>query len=104
MPSRPPHNQKYHFFINTHYHSQFLLFYSNEATHDILKQALTACTCMEHRGASSADNISGDGAGIVHIMILRQTLYKCMLHTSFAHMSINTYKNIYKQNCHRSMM
>ena len=36
---------------------------SNDASHDILKQALVACTCMEHRGASSADNISGDGAG-----------------------------------------
>jgi glutamate synthase domain-containing protein 1 len=27
---------------------------------------------MEHRGASSADNISGDGAGIDRIMILCQ--------------------------------
>jgi hypothetical protein len=55
------------------YSQLFIIFiiYSNEPTHDILKQALTACTCMEHRGASSADNISGDGAGIVHIMILR---------------------------------
>merc|ERR1711871_1523737 len=24
-----------------------------------------ACTCMEHRGATSADNISGDGAGVM---------------------------------------
>ena len=36
---------------------------SNEASHDIIQQALVACTCMEHRGASSADNVSGDGAG-----------------------------------------
>lgn len=43
---------------------QPLRFDSNDATHDILKQALDACTCMEHRGASSADNVSGDGAGM----------------------------------------
>jgi glutamate synthase (ferredoxin) len=30
-----------------------------------VKQALDACTCMEHRGATSADNISGDGAGVM---------------------------------------
>lgn len=28
-------------------------------------QAVTALTCMEHRGACSADQISGDGAGIM---------------------------------------
>lgn len=28
-------------------------------------QAVTALGCMEHRGACSADNISGDGAGIM---------------------------------------
>jgi glutamate synthase (ferredoxin) len=37
----------------------------NEASHDVVKQALDACSCMEHRGASSADNISGDGAGVM---------------------------------------
>lgn len=35
------------------------------SSHSIVKQALDACSCMEHRGASSADNISGDGAGIL---------------------------------------
>lgn len=28
-------------------------------------QALTALGCMEHRGACSADDVSGDGAGIM---------------------------------------
>lgn len=28
-------------------------------------QAVTALGCMEHRGACSADTISGDGAGIL---------------------------------------
>lgn len=31
----------------------------------LLPQALTALGCMEHRGACSADDISGDGAGIM---------------------------------------
>lgn len=29
------------------------------------RQALTALGCMEHRGACSADDVSGDGAGIM---------------------------------------
>ena len=37
----------------------------NIASHNILQQALSACSCMEHRGATSADNISGDGAGVM---------------------------------------
>ena len=28
-------------------------------------QAITALGCMEHRGACSADDVSGDGAGIM---------------------------------------
>jgi glutamate synthase (ferredoxin) len=36
---------------------------SNKPSHGTMKQAIQALTCMEHRGASSADNISGDGAG-----------------------------------------
>ena len=28
-------------------------------------QGLTALACMEHRGACSADTVSGDGAGIM---------------------------------------
>ena len=42
----------------------FIASLNQKASHSIVKQALDACTCMEHRGASSADNISGDGAGI----------------------------------------
>ncbi|DBA68490.1 TPA: Ferredoxin-dependent glutamate synthase 1, chloroplastic/mitochondrial [Trebouxia sp. C0005] len=37
----------------------------HERMHKILSQAVTALTCMEHRGACSADQISGDGAGIM---------------------------------------
>ncbi|KAK9827155.1 hypothetical protein WJX74_008527 [Apatococcus lobatus] len=33
--------------------------------HDILAKGLTALACMEHRGACSADSVSGDGAGIM---------------------------------------
>jgi glutamate synthase (ferredoxin) len=37
----------------------------NEATHTVLSQALTALGCMEHRGACSADDVSGDGSGVM---------------------------------------
>lgn len=37
----------------------------NEHQHRIVEQALTALGCMEHRGACSADDISGDGAGVM---------------------------------------
>jgi len=43
----------------------FIASLNNEPRHDIIQQALAACTCMEHRGGSSADNVSGDGAGIM---------------------------------------
>ncbi|MDS3861849.1 glutamate synthase large subunit [Thermosynechococcaceae cyanobacterium BACA0444] len=35
------------------------------ASHSILEQALTGLTCLEHRGACSADQDSGDGAGVM---------------------------------------
>lgn len=35
------------------------------ASHDLVKKALSALTCLEHRGACSADQDSGDGAGIM---------------------------------------
>ena len=41
----------------------FIARLNNKPCHDIVRQALAALTCMEHRGASSADNVSGDGAG-----------------------------------------
>uniref|UniRef100_A0A7S2WL87 glutamate synthase (ferredoxin) n=1 Tax=Eucampia antarctica TaxID=49252 RepID=A0A7S2WL87_9STRA len=34
-------------------------------THKVLKEGLTALGCMEHRGACSADGVSGDGAGVM---------------------------------------
>nr|YP_009297017.1 ferredoxin-dependent glutamate synthase [Ceramium japonicum]AOM66360.1 ferredoxin-dependent glutamate synthase [Ceramium japonicum] len=34
------------------------------ASNQIVLSALNALTCMEHRGGCSADNISGDGAGV----------------------------------------
>ena len=35
------------------------------ASHDLVTKALTAVTCMEHRGGCSADQESGDGAGLM---------------------------------------
>jgi glutamate synthase (ferredoxin) len=43
----------------------FIASLSNKPSHNIIQQALTACACMEHRGATSADNVSGDGAGVL---------------------------------------
>ena len=43
----------------------FIASLKNEATHTVLSQALTALGCMEHRGACSADNVSGDGSGVM---------------------------------------
>uniref|UniRef100_A0A7I4EHL8 glutamate synthase (ferredoxin) n=1 Tax=Physcomitrium patens TaxID=3218 RepID=A0A7I4EHL8_PHYPA len=37
----------------------------NEASHKIVKDALTSLGCMEHRGGCGADNDSGDGAGVM---------------------------------------
>ena len=42
----------------------FIASLNQKSSHDILRQALNALGCMEHRGATSADNISGDGAGV----------------------------------------
>ena len=36
-----------------------------ERSHKVVQQALTALTCMEHRGGCSADDDSGDGAGLL---------------------------------------
>lgn len=35
------------------------------ASHSIVSQALTSLGCMEHRGACSADDVSGDGSGVM---------------------------------------
>lgn len=37
----------------------------NKASHQIIKDALTALGCMEHRGGCGADNDSGDGSGLM---------------------------------------
>lgn len=38
---------------------------TGEASHEIIAKALPALTCMEHRGGCSADQDSGDGAGLM---------------------------------------
>ncbi|MFM6013363.1 MAG: glutamate synthase central domain-containing protein, partial [Dolichospermum sp.] len=43
----------------------FITHRQNIASHEILNKALNALTCLEHRGGCSADQDSGDGAGIL---------------------------------------
>ncbi|GIL70387.1 hypothetical protein Vretimale_3573 [Volvox reticuliferus] len=43
----------------------FIASLKNIKSHSIIQQALQALGCMEHRGACSADNDSGDGAGLM---------------------------------------
>jgi len=43
----------------------FIASLEGKRTHKTVSDALRACGCMEHRGACSADNDSGDGAGIM---------------------------------------
>lgn len=42
----------------------FLAQLKKKASHNLIVQALQCLTCMEHRGACSADRDTGDGAGI----------------------------------------
>nr|YP_009402790.1 glutamate synthase [Compsopogon caeruleus]ARX96139.1 glutamate synthase [Compsopogon caeruleus] len=42
----------------------FIANIDNHKSHKLIMQALEALSCMEHRGACSADKDSGDGAGI----------------------------------------
>ena len=42
----------------------FLAHVNQSSSHYLVEQALGALKCMEHRGACSADGVSGDGAGI----------------------------------------
>ena len=37
----------------------------NQASHELVARALSALTCLEHRGGCSADQDSGDGAGLM---------------------------------------
>ncbi|KAK1295204.1 hypothetical protein QJS10_CPA16g01043 [Acorus calamus] len=43
----------------------FIANLKNQPSHKIIEDALTALGCMEHRGGCSADNDSGDGAGVM---------------------------------------
>ena len=43
----------------------FIADQQGRASHDLVAKALVALTCMEHRGGCSADQDSGDGAGIM---------------------------------------
>ncbi|KAL3637165.1 Ferredoxin-dependent glutamate synthase [Castilleja foliolosa] len=43
----------------------FIANLDNKASYGIVKDALTALSCMEHRGGCGADNDSGDGSGVM---------------------------------------
>ncbi|KAL3341558.1 hypothetical protein AABB24_025884 [Solanum stoloniferum] len=43
----------------------FIANLDNKASHGIVKDALVALGCMEHRGGCGADNDSGDGSGLM---------------------------------------
>ncbi|HEY9649093.1 MAG TPA: glutamate synthase large subunit, partial [Coleofasciculaceae cyanobacterium] len=43
----------------------FIASQQNIASHELIEQALAALTCLEHRGGCSADQDSGDGAGLM---------------------------------------
>jgi glutamate synthase (ferredoxin) len=43
----------------------FIASQRREASHLLVEQALSALTCLEHRGGCSADKDSGDGAGLM---------------------------------------
>ena len=43
----------------------FIASIDGKRNHDIIDKAIRGLSCMEHRGACSADNDSGDGAGVM---------------------------------------
>ncbi len=43
----------------------FIASVAGTATHELIEQALSALGCLEHRGGCSADQDSGDGAGLM---------------------------------------
>ncbi|KHN14899.1 Ferredoxin-dependent glutamate synthase 1, chloroplastic, partial [Glycine soja] len=43
----------------------FIANLENKESHEIVKDALNALSCMEHRGGCGADNDSGDGSGLM---------------------------------------
>lgn len=46
----------------------FIANLDNKASHQIIKDALTSLSCMEHRGGCGADNDSGDGSGMMSLI------------------------------------
>ncbi|XP_031396652.1 ferredoxin-dependent glutamate synthase, chloroplastic [Punica granatum] len=46
----------------------FIANLDNKASHQIIKDALVALGCMEHRGGCGADNDSGDGSGVMTLI------------------------------------
>lgn len=46
----------------------FIANLDNKASHQIIKDALTSLSCMEHRGGCGADNDSGDGSGVMSLI------------------------------------
>ena len=43
----------------------FIASFENQASHELVVYALSALSCLEHRGGCSADGDSGDGAGLM---------------------------------------
>ena len=43
----------------------FIAYQDNRKSHKLVKQALKALHCMEHRGGCGADRETGDGSGIM---------------------------------------
>ncbi|MGH2412358.1 MAG: hypothetical protein ACRDEA_01405, partial [Microcystaceae cyanobacterium] len=43
----------------------FIASVEGKGTHQLVEQSLSALTCLEHRGACSADQDSGDGSGLM---------------------------------------
>jgi glutamate synthase domain-containing protein 1 len=43
----------------------FIANLENKGSYEIVKDALNALSCMEHRGGCGADNDSGDGSGVM---------------------------------------
>jgi glutamate synthase (ferredoxin) len=49
----------------------FIADVKGRGTHQLIEQALSALSCLEHRGACSADQDSGDGAGLMTALPLQ---------------------------------
>nr|YP_009297982.1 ferredoxin-dependent glutamate synthase [Plocamium cartilagineum]AOM67920.1 ferredoxin-dependent glutamate synthase [Plocamium cartilagineum] len=60
----------------------FITHINQPASHEIIVRALNALNCMEHRGACSADQSSGDGAGL-----MTQIPWKLLQDNSFNNLS-----------------